>query len=82
MKIKMTQLAEAKNEKRMITLVQIDEYDQLLRDETGNLNRVNGSQRSSDDSRMAEVHGVEMRKALLALREQSVLYEFYKARLG
>jgi hypothetical protein len=79
----MTTLAENKTETRQhITLEQIDEYDAIMRDDTAALNKVNGSQKMSDDSKMAEIHGVEIRKALLALREQHVLYEFYTARLG
>ena len=60
---------EIEDQRKRITLEQIDEYDNILCDETAAISKVNGSSKITDDSRMAEVHGVEIRKAMLAMRE-------------
>lgn len=80
----MTQLAEVKtrNDQRLITIMQIDAYDAAMRDETGTLNEINTrSTKGTDNSRAAEAHAIEIRRALMVLREQIVLYEFYTSRL-
>lgn len=80
----MTGLTEQTKEaqKQRLTLEQIDEYDSVMREDVAKLGQINGGTRISDNSRMCEAHGVEIRKALMIIREQMVLYEWYKARLG
>jgi len=79
----MTTLAkEIEDARKEISLEQIDEYDDIMREAADTLGKVNGSKNSSDDSRRAEYHAVGIRNTLLALREQTILYKSYNARLG
>jgi len=73
---------ETEDTRKPVSLEQIDEYDDIMSDVASTLAKVNGSTKATDDTRRTEVHAVGIRNTLLALREQTLLYEFYKARLG